>query len=99
MPDHIHLVLAVPPHVKVSRVIQLIKGRFAYRHNLETGRTGALWQARYHESALRSQRALMAAIEYVHSNPVKAGLASQAESFFWSSAHRSNRTDLDSYLD
>jgi putative transposase len=99
MPDHIHLVLAVPPHVKVSRVMRLIKGRFARRHNLGSGRAGALWQTRYHERALRSERALVAAIEYVHNNPVRAGMASRAESFFWSSAHPSMRTDLDSYLD
>jgi len=98
MPDHIHLVLALPPRVKVSRVIQLIKGRFAYRYNVGSGRAGALWQARYHEKALRSERALVAAIEYVHNNPVKAGLVGQAESFLWSSAHPSSRTDLDSYL-
>ena len=81
MPDHIHLVLAMPPRVKVSRVMQLIKGRFANRYDVAAGRAGALWQTSYHERALRSERDLVAAIEYVHNNPVRAGLASQAESF------------------
>ena len=98
MPDHIHLVLATPPNLTPGRVMGLMKGRFSNRYNRATGRRGSLWQSRYHERALRSERELIAAIEYVHNNPVKAGITSQAESFPWSSANSAYQTDLAAYL-
>lgn len=98
MPDHVHLVVAVPERLRLSRLMRLIKGRFANRHNRSMRSSGSLWQERYHERGLRSERELVAAIEYVHANPVKAGLVSQAESFPWSSANSAYDTDLDAFL-
>lgn len=65
MPDHLHLIL-VPQPGQLGRVVQLIKGRFARAYNQPAGRTGSVWQSRYHERTLRHERALMKAIEYVH---------------------------------
>ena len=98
MPDHVHFVIALPPDVKLGRVMQLIKGRFSNRYNKAVGRVGRLWQERYHERALRSERELLAAREYVHLNPVKGGLVADATFFLWSSANPIHATDLDRYL-
>jgi len=98
MPDHMHLVLALPPDLRLGRVMQLIKGRFSNRYNELVGGGGRLWQERYHERALRTEAELVAAIEYVHRNPVAAGLVSEAEDFSWSSANQSRSTDLQRYL-
>jgi len=86
MPDHVHIVLKPSSAARLGRIVQLIKGRFARRYNQGDGRAGAVWQSRYHERALRSERELFAAIEYVHENPVAAGLATMASDFPWSSA-------------
>lgn len=79
--------------------MQLIKGRFSNRYNRINGKSGKLWQERYHERTLRSEPELVAAIQYVHDNPVTAGLAGQAESFRWSSANPACQSDLQAYLD
>ena len=63
-----------------------------------SGKSGRLWQSRYHERALRSENELSAAIEYVQDNPVAAGLAGEASAFAWSSASGSCPTDLVAYL-
>jgi REP element-mobilizing transposase RayT len=97
MPDHIHLVVAVPQGLTLGRVLRLIKGRFSNRYNRMRRSHGSVWQDRYHERALRSERELVAAIEYVHANPVQAGFTGQAESFSWSSANSAYQTDLDAY--
>ena len=98
MPDHVHLVLRSAASHSIGQVIQLIKGRFSRRYNEMTGKSGRLWQSRYHERALRSESELLAAIEYVHGNPVAAGLAGKASAFAWSSASGSCPTDLVAYL-
>jgi hypothetical protein len=36
---------------------------------------------------VRSERALEAAVEYVHMNPVKAGMVERMENYPWSSAY------------
>lgn len=90
MPDHLHIVLTLRPQQRISRVMQLIKRRFANRWNVRVGRTGSVWQSRFHEEALRSEEALNGAIDYVHWNPVDAGMVSSPEEYAWSSAAREN---------
>jgi len=86
MPDHAHFVLWLPPPLMIGRVMQLLKGRFSRRYNESRRAAGQLWQERYHERALRDDRALENAIEYVHNNPVAAQLVGDRELYRWSSA-------------
>ncbi len=97
MPDHVHLILATETD-ELGRLMQLIKGRFARLYNQTAGRTGAVWQGRFHERRLRTETALLSAIEYVDQNPVAARLAGSAEDYRWSSASGQYETDLDDYL-
>ena len=97
MPDHVHLVLQCAAPHPIGQVMQLIKGRFSRRYNEMTGKSGRVWQSRYHERALRGERELFSAIEYVHGNPVAAGLVAEALDFAWSSASEGD-LDLDAYL-
>jgi putative transposase len=86
MPDHVHFVLGLSPRETVSRVMELIKGRFAHRWNRRTGGKGSVWQSRFNERALRTDDALRSAIDYVHMNPVEAGLVERPEDYQWSSS-------------
>ena len=86
MPDHVHLIAKPSGQLQLGRIVQLVKGRFSRRYNASTGGSGPLWQSRYHERALRSEDELRKAIEYVHGNPVAAGLVREAPHYRWSSA-------------
>lgn len=86
MPDHLHLVSEVPDGMTSGIVMRFVKGRFAHRWNHRTGTGGSIWQTRFHERVLTSERALVAAVEYVHANPVAAGLVESAEDYVFSSA-------------
>jgi putative transposase len=98
MPDHIHLIIIPSSSYRLGQIVQLIKGRFSRRYNEMTERSGRLWQSRYHERALRSEGELLPAIEYMHRNPVVAGLIKEASAFPWSSASGEYSTDLEMYL-
>jgi putative transposase len=93
-PNHVHLVLVPSMSHSLGEFMQLLKGRFSRRYNGVTGGSGSLWQSRYHERALRSERELLAAIEYVHLNPVTAGLVEHASAYPWSSANGGYSNDL-----
>ena len=98
MPDHVHLVVVPSASHDLGQFMQLLKGRFSRRFNETTGGRGSLWQSRYYERTLRSEGELFAAIEYVHRNPVAAGLARETSAYPWSSAGGQCSTDLAAYL-
>ncbi len=97
MPDHLHIIL-LPSATGRAQAVQLVKGRFARMYNQRAGRTGAVWQSRYHERTLRSDTALFRAIDYVHQNPVAARIVSEAGDYLWSSANGRYVTDLQAFL-
>lgn len=66
--------------------MQLIKGRFSNRFNEFRDSHGRVWHDRYHARVLASDRAVAAAIAYVHQNPVLAGLVVSPTEYRWSSA-------------
>ena len=74
MPDHVHLIVIATNGVGLGRAMQLIKGRFAREYNRLSEESGAVWQSRYHERTLRSEAALLKAVEYVHFTPSPPGL-------------------------
>jgi len=86
MPDHLHIIAGPTERSSHGQFMRLVKGRFAHRWNRLHDGHGAIWQARFHEKALRTERALLAAIDYVHHNPVAAGLVTMPDEYRWSSA-------------
>ena len=53
-----------------------------------------VWQPDYYDRFIRNERHFAAAVEYVHQNPVKAGLVEQAEAWPWGSAREWERRQL-----
>ena len=60
----------------------------------EKSRAGArrsqVWQREYWDRFIRNERHFNTVVEYIHQNPVKAGLVDQAEQWEWSSANKGN---------
>ena len=55
--------------------------------NQRRGEDGELWQPRFFDRALRTVREYNQKVEYIHLNPVTAGLVSRPEDWRWSSYH------------
>ena len=49
------------------------------------GADGELWQPRFFDRALRTVKEYNEKVEYIHLNPVRAGLVSRPEDWRWSS--------------
>lgn len=98
MPDHIHLIVFSGKQKEISKYIQAVKRRSARVINFNRKTTGNVWSHRYYDRILRSQKELANAVEYIHLNPVKAGLVTEAESFPFSSANSRQQTDLEKFL-
>jgi putative transposase len=83
MPDHIHLLIGEPQTGTPSTVMQVVKQRFARRvlRRATTGQGGLwtitgehVWQRRFYDFNVWSQRKRTEKLAYIHDNPVKEGL-------------------------
>ena len=87
MPDHAHWLLQLGEQDSLDRVVNRVKSASARHANRVLNRCGALWQAAYHDHALRSHEDFRAAARYVVANPLRAGLVERLADYpFWDAA-------------
>jgi putative transposase len=95
LPDHWHAIFYPPHPLTISRVMEAIKDGATKRINRFRREAGVLWQPRFpsarlragFDRALRTVREYHEKVQYIHLNPVKAGLVNRAEDWPWSSVH------------
>jgi REP-associated tyrosine transposase len=83
MPEHVHLLLTEPERRSLAIAIQMLKqvsGR-----KLAIPDKSPFWQRRYYDRNVRGTEELYNALNYIHYNPVKRGLAEQPSQWRWSS--------------
>jgi putative transposase len=84
MDNHYHLLIRVGS-IGISIIMKLINTSYAIYFNKKYGRIGHLFHDRFRSEAINCDAHLLAAIRYIHQNPVKAGLAVKPELYPWSS--------------
>ncbi len=84
MPEHIQLLIA-PRQAALTRLVRDLKSRCGFALAQGRGRRGPIWQERYFDHILRRVRDFWQKLDYIHQNPVAAGLVKRAEDWAWSS--------------
>jgi putative transposase len=87
LPDHWHAIFYPGYPLTISRVMESIKDGATKRLNRSRREAGMLLQPRFFDRALRTVREYHEKVEYIHLNPVKAGLVAHPEDWPWSSVH------------
>jgi putative transposase len=98
MPEHFHVLISEPQEGNPSTVMQVLKQRFAQRVLRRSRRArieaqGSLWeagpvhvwQARFYDFNVWTERKRVEKLRYMHRNPVKRGLVNEPEQWPWSS--------------
>ncbi len=98
MPEHIHLLISEPDRHTPSVAMQALKLAFARRVLAEQRRRRNLqqpdlfdhtphhiWQARFYDFNVWTERKRIEKLRYMHRNPVKRGLVESPELWRWSS--------------
>ena len=97
MPEHFHLLITEPEVGDPSVVMKVVKQRFARRLNQLRKRTASaqialwncspdpVWQKRFYDFNVWSERKRIEKLRYMHRNPVKRGLVEQPDQWKWSS--------------
>ena len=84
MPTHVHLLFS--PHNKdIVRIMRDLKSRTGYEIARTRGARGPIWQERYFDTIVRRVHNFWQKLEYIHRNPVEAGLVMNQEDWEWSS--------------
>lgn len=85
MTNHVHFVVVPSDEDALGRAFRDAHACYALAFNQRHRLNGHLWQGRFFSCPLDGDH-LWAAVRYVERNPVRAGMAVQAESYPWSSA-------------
>ena len=83
MPNHVHAIFRILGHQKLSRVLQMMKGRSARRINQLLKAEGRVWMDESFDHIIRHEAELEEKIEYIRQNPVKNGLVNSPEEYRW----------------
>lgn len=92
MTNHVHLLVTSRIPDGVSRLFHYVSGRYSAHFNKRHGRSGALWERRFHASPVDSDRYCLACYRYIELNPVRAGIVRSPDAYRWSS-YRANATE------
>ena len=74
MPDHVHALIAPTPDKRIDRLI----GDWKRFTNLKSG---IVWQKNFFDHRLRSDESWDKKADYIRSNPMRAGLAREDETW------------------
>ena len=96
MPEHVHLLISEPEQGTPSTIVQVLKQRFAHRVlrrkrrksgqlKLWAGDAPRVWQSRFYDFNVWSERKRTEKLNYMHQNPVRRGLVLEPEQWPWSS--------------
>jgi len=101
MRNHVHLVLAEGDDDNIGEIMRRLGSSYVYWYNHKYERVGYLFQDRFLSEPIESEPYLIAAVRYVHQNPIKAGITTECAHYVWSSylayttgkEHRGELTD------
>ncbi len=85
MSNHIHLLIRTN-NVSLESIFRKINTSYANWYNMKYSRSGPLQDGRYYSEPINSSDYFLAALRYIHKNPLKANLESSIGSKYpWSS--------------
>jgi REP element-mobilizing transposase RayT len=84
MDNHVHIALN-SEESDISGIMKGIGVRYAFFYNTRHQRVGHVFQDRFKSEPVENDRYLLALVRYIHNNPVKAGIVSGPEEYYWSS--------------
>jgi REP element-mobilizing transposase RayT len=87
MPDHLHMIIIPQESKTVSQIMHSLKSYTAKKINDLLGRKGKVWQDGFYERIIRTEDDLREKASYLETNPVRAKLVEDPETYLFSSAH------------
>jgi putative transposase len=85
MRNHVHLLVTPRTKTAIEKAMQSIGVRYAHYFNRCYRRTGTLFEGRYRRTIVDTDLYWLSCLRYIELNPVRAGIVSRPEEYYWSS--------------
>jgi putative transposase len=86
MPDHFSLLMVEPAIDTAANSIDMLRQRYQRRYNNSARSVEQVWESRYSDVHVQGAERIETQLNFMHQQPVKAGLAESAIEWEWSSA-------------
>jgi len=84
MPDHLHLII-VSQNNDLSNIMHDLKGKIAFDMLSQGIIETKLWQKGFYDHVIRNKKDLTEKLNYMHKNPLRAGLVKETAFYKYSS--------------
>jgi putative transposase len=85
MTNHVHLLLTPRDERASAAMMRSLGQQYVQYFNRRHGRSGTLWEGRFRSCLVDSAGYVLACYRYIELNPVRAGMATCAAAYRWSS--------------
>lgn len=85
MTNHVHLLLTPASSRACAQLMKHLGQCYVQTFNMAHGRSGTLWEGRFHSCLVPTGDYVLACYRYIELNPVRAGMVSAAGQYSWSS--------------
>jgi putative transposase len=97
MTNHVHLLLTPQDATGCALLMKHLAQRHSKRINARLGRTGTLWEGRFHSGLVANDEYAVACYRYIELNPVRAGMVDHPSRYRWSSYKANARIERHSF--
>lgn len=88
MDNHAHLLLYIEKISDMSKFMHFVNTSYSNYYNKINNRVGYVFRDRYKSEAIYKEDYLLKCINYIHMNPVKAGIVKDAKKYKYSSCEQ-----------
>jgi putative transposase len=85
MTNHVHLLLTPASNRACAQLMKHLGQCYVQTFNMAHGRSGTLWEGRFHSCLVPTEHYVLACYRYIELNPVRAGMVAAPEQYSWSS--------------
>jgi REP element-mobilizing transposase RayT len=97
MSNHYHFIIQTLKD-PLSKIMHQVNNKYCKYYNYSHTRTGHVFEGRYKGILIEDESYLLSLLRYIHQNPVKAGICSNVEDYYWSS-DKFYRANIKSFID
>ena len=88
MDNHVHILIKEDSIESLSSFMHKVNTLYAMYYNKKYDRVGYVFRDRYKSQVIYSEKQLYTCINYIHNNPIKAGICKLASEYEYSSYNR-----------
>ncbi len=93
MTNHVHLLLTPARRDSCAQFMKRLGQQYVQGVNKRLGRSGTLWEGRFHSCIVQSPDHVLLCYRYIDLNPLRAGMVDSPEFYPWSSYSANVRSE------